>query len=212
LKLAVAALLAATACSSKRPPPPGDDPAAVHALADRAVIKQGPIGAGQATPGTYVLVDVENPSPTDRLVTLGGSLLDGENRPVSRLLPDELRIPTRGTRTFALVADAPALTATHASFKVENAVTVDYDPPVILEDPQVKLGDLAVIAAKVKNTVDKECTAVVAATFYGKDGAILTRPFTIVPLPGSASRPVRFEGPKETARAEVFVGQVAFHP
>jgi hypothetical protein len=159
-----------------------------------------------------VLVDVENPSPTDRLVTLGGSLLDGENRPVSRLLPDELRIPTRGTRTFALVADAPALTATHASFKVENAVTVDYDPPVILEDPQVKLGDLAVIAAKVKNTVDKECTAVVAATFYGKDGAILTRPFTIVPLPGSASRPVRFEGPKETARAEVFIGQVAFHP
>ena len=56
MKLAVAALLAATACSSKRPPPPGDDPAAVHALADRAVIKQGPIGAGQATPGTYVLV------------------------------------------------------------------------------------------------------------------------------------------------------------
>jgi hypothetical protein len=98
-----------------------------------------------------------------------------------------------------------------ARFTVENAVAVDYPAPIVVERQEVAHAELTAAAAVVRNTVEREATCVVAAAFHDAAGRLLARPFTVVPLAPSASRPVRFEGPREAVRAEIFVGQVAFH-
>jgi hypothetical protein len=211
LRIALALLLAA--CSQTRAPHPPDDPATAAVAAEGAVILHGPIGAETQVPGTYVLVDVTNGSRSDRLITLSGTLVDEAGQPLAKLGAEELRVPAGAARTFALVAEKPSPTAGRATFAVEHAVELDYAPAVVLEQEQFKPGHLPVIAATVRNTVERDATAVVAATFYADGGRILSRPFTVVPLPANASRPVRFEGPgPAAARAVVFVQQVAYHP
>lgn len=211
IRWAAIVALAAVACS-KPAPPVDDDPTAAVPDAARAVVRTGPVGASKPADASYVLVDVANVSPKDRLVTVGGALLDESGATVATLSADELRIPAKSTRTYALVADHPVPAARRATFKVLNAVAVDYPPQVVIEDEQLKRGDLTVVAATARNVIDRDATAVVAATFYGKDGAILSRPFTVVPLPASSKHAVRFEGAKDAERVVMFVGQIAFHP
>lgn len=206
-----AVVLCAVACARGAGPARDDDPRTAVPDEARAVIRVGPVGATQPSDATYALVDVTNRSDKDRLVTVGGVLLDDGGAEVGTLAADELRIPARGTRTYALIAPKAVATARRARFHVANALAVDYPPQVAIEDEQVKRGDLVVASAVARNTLDKDATAVVAATYYAADGAILARPFTIVPLPAGARRQVRFEGPKESARVVVFVGQIAFH-
>jgi hypothetical protein len=181
-----------------------DDPktAVVH----ESVIKKGPIGTGAPDEGSYALVDVENTSAVDRLVTVAGKLGP------ATLGADELRIPAHATRTFALVADQPAPDDAHATFEVTHAAAVDYPSPIVVSDLQDKKGDLFVATAKVKNTVERAANVVVACTFYDTAGKILARPFTVLELAGNAEQPVRFEGPKEADKAIIFVGQVAYKP
>jgi hypothetical protein len=211
-RAAVLVLLGALACSPRiEGPPRDDDPRTATVDEARAVIRTGPIGASKPHEASYVLVDVTNTSAKDRLVTVGGALVDDAGAEVAALAADELRVPAGGARTFALITQRPAPTARRARFHVANAVAVDYPPQVVIEDQQTKLGDLAVASAVARNTIDKDATAVIAAAYHGKDGAILARPFTVVPLPAGATHRVRFEGPRESARVTVFVGQIAFH-
>jgi len=182
-----------------------DDDPKTAAVRD-SVVKKGPIGTGAPEEASYALVDVENTSAVDRLVTLGGKLGP------ATLGADELRIPAHAVRTFALVADKPVPDGAAPAFEVTHAVALDYPAPVTASDLQDKKGDLFVATAKVKNTVERAASVVVACTFYDAAGKILTRPFTVLELAGSAEQPVRFEGPKEAEKAIIFVGQVAYKP
>lgn len=210
-RAAISLAMLALACTPSVSRRAGDDPNTVQVDGERAVLKTGPVGASKPSDATYVLVDVANRSPTDRLVTIGGALLDEGGAEVGALQADELRVPANLSRVFALSTTQSVPAARRARFTVHNALAVDYPPQVVVEGEQVSHGDLTVVAATVKNAIDRDVTAVVAAAFHAADGTILARPFTIVPLAPGTSRPVRFEGPKEAARAEVFVGQVAFH-
>jgi hypothetical protein len=204
--------LAAAACTSPRTAaPPGDDPRAAVVREAGAVLRTGPVGADHPAEATYVYVDVQNDSNVDRLVTLSGDLLDEGGRAAAPLPPDEIRVPAHAARTFALVASKAVPEAKRARFHVGNAVAVDYPPQVAIEDFKLTRGDLAVATATAKNTIDKEMSAVVAATFYDPSGRILARPFVVVPLPVGGTRQLRFEGPRDAATATIFVGQMAFH-
>lgn len=198
-------LLVLCACS-KPAAKVDDDPKT--AVVRQSVLKKGPIGTGGTgapEEGSYALVDVENTSAVDCLVTLTGKLGP------ATLGADELRVPTHGVLTFALVADKPVPDDAQPTFEVTHAVAVDYPPPVTVSDLQDKKG-IFVATAKVKNSVERAASVVVACIFYDAAGKILARPFTVLDLAGSAEQPVRFEGPKEADKAVVFVGQVAYKP
>lgn len=192
-------------CACSKPEAKVDDDPKTAAVR-QSVLKKGPIGTGAPEEGSYALVDVENTSAVDRLVTLTGKLGP------ATLGADELRVPTHGVRTFALVADKAVPDDAQPTFEVTHAVAVDYPPPVTVSDLQDKKGELFVATAKVKNTVERAASVVVACIFYDAAGKILARPFTVLDLAGSAEQPVRFEGPKEADKAVVFVGQVAYKP
>ena len=59
---------------------------------------------------------------------------------------------------------------------------------------------------------ERAASAIFACTFYDAAGKILARPFTVVDLAPSGEQVLRFEGPRDSVRAVVFVGQVAFKP
>jgi hypothetical protein len=208
MRTALFAALAIVACS-KSAPPPDDNPAAAVILDERTLVKTGPIGTSDPVPSSYAFVDVKNDSTSDRLVTIDGQLM-AEGKPVAALGADELRIPAGGTRTFALVADRAAPDSTAAKVKVVGALAVGYPPQIELSDEQQKKGDLLVATAKAKNVVDRTASVVLACTFYDAAGKILSRPFTVVDLAAGATQQLRFEGPRESERAVIFVGQVAF--
>jgi hypothetical protein len=201
-------LLALGACP-KSEPKLDDDPGALKVRAEAAAVKSGAIGAADPDVASYVLVDVDNPSDKDRLVTLEGRL--GSDPPVA-LGADELRVPAHGRRTFALVADRVVAADARPTFTVLHAVALDYPPPIELGAQTDKVGDLFVATASAKNTAERAANVVFACTYYGADGQILARPFTVVELAGEATQALRFEGPKEAKRAVIFVGQVAFKP
>ena len=206
------ALLVVAGCTTRSPkaPVPDDRPAAIAIKPQSTVIRTGQVGVGQREIVTYTYVDVENPSKIDRLVTLEGALLDDHGASLAPLPADELRIPAGATRTFALVA-TKAVPAASASFRVANAVAVDYPPQVALSDEEFTPGPVPVATAKIKNTLDRDVSAVAATTFYDAAGTILARPFTVVLINAGRTRQLRFEGPPAAVRAQTFAGQVAFH-
>ncbi len=146
------------------------------------------------------------------LILVSGTLVGAGDQPMATLGSDELRVPAGAARTFALVADKAAPEAQRVRFKVDNAVAVSYPPEIELSDRHDKRGDLWVATAVARNRVDRTASVVLACSFHDDAGKVLARPFTVVELAPGATQTLRFEGPKESARAEVFVGQVAFKP
>lgn len=209
--------LALVACvglsCGKRPPaaPIDDNPGMVTVFADRALLRSGPIGTAGSAEASYVLVDARNDSGTDRWVVLDGRLVDGLGTVLAGLAPDEMRIPARSGRTFALVADALVPTG-RVEAKVLSARTLDYPAEIRIEDPREKRGELMVATATATNGVERAASVVLACSFHDATGQLLARPFTVVDLEPGAKQTVRFEGPKSAATASIFVGQVAFKP
>ena len=189
---------------------PEDDPTAVTVDEATAAIKKGSIGPDASGDSTYVLVDISNGSAADRLVTVVGQLVGTDGSVVGSLGFDEIRVPTKATRTFALVADKVAPDGAKPRLQVTHAFALDYPPQIEISDRQDKKGDLFVATAKARNLVERTASTVLACTFYDASGKILSRPFTIVELAPGIDQTLRFEGPKAAMRAVVFTGQVAF--
>jgi hypothetical protein len=210
----LAAGTAGWACASGAPRPGAEEAAAIVIDAEHALVKTGPVGATDARPATYALVDAKNRSAQDRMVTVEGQLLPGDGAgSLGRVTGNELRIPAGATRTFALVGDGAVPDARKVSVRLVRAPAVTWAPQVeISEDQLARVQEYSVVTAVAKNVIDKEETATVAATFYDPGGRILARPATIVGLPVGASRTLRLEGPREAVRATVFVAEVVFSP
>jgi hypothetical protein len=203
--------LSLLACG-KGAPALDDEPRAATVVQAGAVIKAGSIGTAGGAEASYALVDVQNTSTQDRLITLEGQLADEDGRPVAALGPDELRVPAGDRRTFALVADRTAPPGARARFTVTHAVALDYLPQIELTERRERSGELFVATARARNVVERPANAVLACTFYGDGGKILARPFTLLELAPGEEKALRFEGPRDATRAKIFVGQVAFKP
>lgn len=162
---------------------------------------------------TFVLVDADNKDAIDRVVTLGGVLVDGDGHEVGRLTPAALRIPAGGRRTFALVDSEGRARpdATEARVDVE-AVGLPGAPETIrITDGEVsRLGGQVVASGTVENTTDRPAVAVVVAGFHDGDGRPLTRPFSVYELGPFGKKPAVFSGPPGSATGYIFVGQVEF--
>ncbi len=200
------------ACERAPAPTPDDLPTAIAVDAERALIKSGPVGTNETTPATYVFVDVKNGSDKDRMVAVDAKLLDASGKELAQLHWDEMRVPKRAVRTFALVSSARVAGAAQASYRVLRAAAVDHPAEVEVEEPTFgRQGDAFIAGGYLKNREKKEASAVAVATFYAADGRILARPFTLVKVPPGKRWPVRFEGPKDAAEATLFVGEVVFN-
>src|SRR4051812_7879420 len=99
----LAALLCLACSSQKAKGVPDAAPGNVVLHAEGAVVKTGQVGDRVAS--TYVLVDVENTSDTDREVVVQGRLRSGTDLDLGALNDDHMRVPAHQKRTFALVSD-----------------------------------------------------------------------------------------------------------
>ena len=212
MKLLLGLLCLLCACSRPDQRVVDDKPTAVAVDAEHALIKTGTVGTPETkTDGTYVFVDVKNNSGEDRLIAVVGKLLDADGKEVGALHWDEMRVPAGAIRTFALVSKDPVAGAVQATYRVVRAEALAHPAEVVIEEATTPRQDGALVAAGwLRNREQRGGSAVAAATFYGKGGKILGRPFTIVRIPPGARRPVRFVGPKDAAEVVLFVGEVVF--
>lgn len=178
-----------------------------------AVVRDGIIGAGRYKgEGTYVLVDAVNRLSVDVDVALDGELLDEAGAALAVLDRDSLRIPAHAQRTFALVHHTGRVAgAARARIRVSGTRLSRHRLPVHMRDTHVyQDGDRVVVAANVTNEVDRELIVVVIAGFYGADGAIVERPFSVIRIPPSMTKPARFVGPAGSVRGYLFTGDLIY--
>jgi hypothetical protein len=162
---------------------------------------------------TFVLVDAENTSDTDAVVTLGGELRDGTGATLGELKPESLWIPHGETRTFALVdlARQARPTASRAQIKLRGA-RIPEEPPVMhLEDVKVidDHGKL-VVQATLVNDKDRAGQAFVFAAFHDADHRPMTRPFSVFPVEPNARLHVQLVGPPDSKTAIAYVGDTIY--
>jgi len=211
---AILALALLAACDSRggyRPNQLG--PSVVEVRRAGAVIDHAPVGAGKHKgPGTYVLVDVNNPLSLEVHVTLEGDLLDREGRVLAELNPDSLRIPPGGLRTFALVHHRGEVReAASADIRVRDVVLAVHPPPIAVTDAHIyQDGDRVVVAAYLNNPSDREATVLVVAGFYDGQDRLMKRPFSVLKIQPESRQPARFVGPDGSASGYLFVGDQAY--
>ena len=186
------------------------------------VLRHGPIGVDRPKlpppgPGVYAYVHVSNASADERRVVVSGEFTDAQGDVVVTPRADELRIPPGKTRPFALVYQGESPEATGARFTIGRNDIVEH--PVEVEVDRIEsvalqpTGDGAAhsgLRAWIENRHDQNVVATVIAAFYDKDGKLMSRPFTILELAPRSERDFVFAVPPNTARHEIFVGEVNY--
>jgi hypothetical protein len=204
------ALLALAACDRGAPPAAADVPG-IEVRAHSVTLKRGKIGVEDPREATYVFVDVGNATQADRLVAVEGVLLDASGTAGGRVVGGELRIPAGASRAFALMADGVDESAVGAKIRLHHATVVDYpDQVVIANEKLTPVGEFQVATAEAVNRTEKDAMASVMAAFYDADGKVLARPFVVLAVKAGGTRALRFEGPKSSTRATVFIGELTY--
>jgi hypothetical protein len=189
-------------------PPP---PASVRVLDETAVIKQGAIGVQDRQDATYVLVEAENGSPEPRLVSLEGDLLDASGKLLSHLYVEELRVPAKDRRAYALVAAGTFPGAASAKLRVRAAPVAKDEPIATISELKTERQAAGLVAsATVENKLPKIAIASIIVVFYDAQGKIVARPFAPVQLNPRSTRTFSFTGPQSASRAVAFIGDSAF--
>lgn len=200
------------ACSTGKPESSADDeapPGSIVVLEDTMIIKSGAVGVKLRQDATYVFVDVENRTDQDRRVAVDGMLRKAGGEELGPLSVDELRIPQRGRRTFALVYNAVAPDAATVTFRIRGSRALDYPVSVtVTKTDSEQVGNKLVALVRIQNLIDRPVVATLVATFYDDDGKIRGRPFTILEILPKRSRPFRFVGPEGSTRVVAFVGDI----
>ena len=169
------------------------------------------VGEGKhAETASFVLVDAENASPTGAYVTLGGAFTDG-GKDTGQLKPQSLWIPSKETRTFALV-DAERKPRDTMAARVEVRGALIADPPrAKIVDLTTKDDDGLIVArATLVNDSDRIGRIIVIASFHDKAGSPMTRPFSLVEIQPRGRQPLQFVGPPGSVRGTIYVGDETY--
>lgn len=211
-QLRFSALLLAAACGKpsieKLPDAP---PGSIVVHEESMIVRRGAIGQEVNVPGTYVLVDLENKTAEDRVVSADGVLQDVNGKDLAPLGTDEVRIPGGQRRTLALVSLETLPEAVGAKVNVKGSPAVGYADPLVIEDQaQTVENGAVVVRAKVRNTTKGQAEAMILCSFYDKDGHLLGRQHDRKRIATGDPTAVTFTLPPETARAVVYPGEALF--
>ncbi len=177
-------------------------------------IRHDVVGSGKHEyRATFVMVDVENHTDRDAMVTLGGELLDANGATVGTLRSESLRVPAGGVRLFTPVdeQDSEHPTAVGARLQVLGAFEPDYQPPLVVTDGHIfKVRDRVVVSGYLVNTAPRQAKVIVLAGFYDEQGRPMTRPHSVLVVQGNSKVPVEMTGPKGSAKGYIFVGDMVY--
>jgi len=176
------------------------------------VVRQGPVGVNNKD-ASYALVDVRNAGDIDLQVSVGGHLTATGGAERAPVRTEVLLIPGHGVRTFALVADPPAVVpdATSAALRVTRSRSYSHPPAVTIEEGHVfRDGDRVVVTGRAVNQRQATARAVVIGGFYDGDHRPMERTFTVVELEGGQSHAIRFVGPPGSKSAYIYLGDVVY--
>lgn len=186
----------------------------VEVADDQMLLTRGSVGVGRfESQASYLLVDARNASDEDLMVTLGGHLVDEQDKEVAELRPQSLRVPAGGVRLFSLIHEENEVSeeAVRAEVEVRGAMKVGYEPPVVVKDGRVDIDqDRAVVAANVVNTADRRTRVVVFAAFYDEEGAPMKQSSTTFRIDAESKRGTQFVGPEGSRRASMFIGKAVY--
>ena len=216
--------VALLAACTRTEAPPEVDPGLVR-VSDDVVVRTDTVGEGRdqfdddgvvhqkgdifAKSATFVLVDAQNTSDHDLLITLGGDLINSGHAKISSLRPESLRLPKGASRTFVLVdgEDQPRPDATGAKIFVRGAVAPTWSPTVSLSDGH-SFDDhgKVMVAANVHNDADREGQVIVMAAFHDAGGKPVVRQFDLVKLAAGETKVVRFIGPEGATVGTIYLG------
>ncbi len=189
------------------------DPGVIRVTTD-AKMRTDTVGDGQfAETATFVLVDAENTAAEGAYVTLTGSLADQAGTVVGQLKPQSLWIPSRESRTYALIDDArqPRSSAIGARVEVRGVLVPAYGPVAQLTDQkQVDDGDKVLVSAKLTNPTDRPARIVVIASFHDGNNRPMTRPFDAIALEPKRFTYIQYVGPRGSKHAQLFLGDEAY--
>lgn len=187
------------------------DASKIVVKSDRMVLRHGPLGMDGSQRGTYALVDIENRTAEDRLVSANGDILDVEGKVIGALGFDEVVIPAGKSRTFALTAAQEHPHAAGARVHVRGALAVDDRQPLAVG--AVKLQDTAdgkLVTATIVNRHDRTAIVNVLASFHDATGRILERPWQRRQVNAKSSVEVKFPAPSSTTVADVYTGDAIY--
>lgn len=166
-----------------------------------------------ASTATFVLVDAENVGSESAYVTLAGDLGDAEGDPVGRLKAQSLWVPAGEVRTFALVdrEHKARPTAKTAQIRVRSAM-IPASPPPVRVDAVAEYEDHGklVVQGIVHNDAQRPGRIMVLASFHGADGQPMTRPFSVLTIPGRTAQAVQFVSTPAAKRGTIFFGDMSF--
>ncbi len=171
------------------------------------------VGDGQfAEQASFVLVDAENTSDTGAYVTLGGGFTDASGTIIGPLKPQSIWIPGHDTRTFALVDSerTPRPTATSAKIEVRGALIAAPPHAKVVDLKSFDQAGLIALQASIVNDGERSGRVLVLASFHDKEGRPMTRPFSLVEIPGKSAQPVQFAGPPGSVRGTIYIGDETY--
>jgi hypothetical protein len=204
--------VAALALACERPTTISSATASVAVDRERVVVTTGTVGIGEhARRSTYVLASARNTGAIDLLVTLRGDLVESSGAR-HELLPESLRVPAGGERTFALVLRAQEERAgATAEVVVSGALPLTYDATLRVAEGHVYQDQgRAVVAGRVANDGRVPARVPVFAAFYDPSGRPVARPFTVIELAPGGARAVQLVGPSGSTEAQLYLGEAQF--
>ncbi len=182
-------------------------------IVGEARMRTDTVGDGRfAETASFVLVDAANKSPTGAYVTLGGGFTDAEGKLVAPFKPQSLWIPANEERTFALIDQdrKPRPTATSMKLEVRGALISTPPRAKIVDQKTYDDRGKVVVQATLVNDADRLGRIIVIASFHGKDGRPMTRPYQLVEIGAKKQQLVQFVGPEGSVRGAIYIGDETY--
>jgi hypothetical protein len=182
-------------------------------IVGEARMRTDTVGEGKfAEVSSFVLVDAENASGTGAYITLAGAFTDASGAAVGTLKPQSIWIPSHDVRTFALVdvERKPRPTATSAKIEVRGALIASPPRARIADIKTFPQDGLIALQASLVNEADRTGRILVLASFHDKEGRPLSRPFTLLEVPGKGTAPLQFVGPPGSVVGAIYIGEETY--
>lgn len=207
--------LALLGCQSQRVVVDRTEAKNLEIVRDSIRIETGPIGhAHFEDKATHVLLEVKNNADYEIVATIGGDLVDDDNRKVGSLILEPLHIPAGKRRLFNPVAKSNAVlpNASGVAPRIVGARKVKF-PRQLKLIPGVSHphDDKYVVSGWIENPTKRHAAVTVLAAFYDQNGRALQRKYVVLKsLIAGGRTPIEIVGPSGAKDGFLYLGESVF--